>query len=195
MSTYRREHTRGSHFERTPLGPVMVACSLLSLPGCTANKAATCDSPPPFVTRVEVAKSVNPDTSGRSLPTVVQFLQVKDSTRLEQVSFERIWNAPKDLLGEDLLQQEEFVVTPGREVKQWVRRDPKAQFVAAMGFFRQHPGYGWITVARLPPVSKNQCEEPPAGDRGDTPSEEDTQLRFKLQGYQIDFLRPSRRTR
>jgi type VI secretion system protein VasD len=171
---------------------VPAVCALLALPGCALSKAA-CDTPPPFFARLEAAERVNPDAYGRALPTVVQFLQIKDSVKLERASFQKLWSEPKTLLGEDLLQTAEFVVAPGNEVKHWVQRDPKAQYVAAVGLFRQPLGYAWLAVAKLPPVPPGQCEEQPAGDR-DNPTQLDTQLRFKLQGYQIDYLRPSRRT-
>lgn len=176
----------------------MAACALLTLPGCATAKAAECDKPPPFFARLEAAEDINPDRNGRPLPTVVQFLQVKDSVKLERASFQKLWSDPKDvkeLLGEDYLQAVEFTVKPGHEEKHWVQRDPKAQFVAAIGHFRQSLGYSWMAVARLPAVSEDQCAEPPVGDRGEAPRKEDTQLRFKLQGYQIDLLRPSRSTR
>ncbi len=193
MSTFRCGHDRGTLLERTSLGGVTAICALLGLPGCATSKGAACDTPPPFFARLEAAERVNPDTNGRALPTHVQFIQIKDSVKLERASFQKLWGEPKAFLGEDLLQTVEFVVPPGREVKHWVQRDPKAQYVAAVGHFRQPLGYAWLAVARLPPVPKSQCVEQPAGERGDTPDPEDTQLRFKLQGYQIDFLRPSRR--
>ncbi|WP_224247258.1 type VI secretion system lipoprotein TssJ [Hyalangium gracile] len=171
------------------------ACAVLALPGCATSKAATCDTPPPFFARLDAAADgVNPDAQGRSLPTVVQLLQIKDSVKLERASFQKLWTEPKVILGEDLLLSAELVAAPGRETGQWVQRDPKARFVAAIGLFRQPLGYSWLAVAKLPPVPSSQCEEQPAGERGATPSPEDTQLRFKLQGYQIDYLRPSRRT-
>jgi type VI secretion system protein VasD len=173
---------------------MLTACALM-LPGCATSQSATCDKPPPFFARLEAADTINPDKNGRPLPTVVQFVQVKDSAKLERASYQKLWSDPKALLGEDFLQTVEFIVPPGGEVKHWVQRDPKAQFVAAVGHFRQPLGYSWITVARLPPVSEDQCEEPPVGDRDESPKPEDTQLRFKLQGYKIDFLRPSRSTR
>jgi type VI secretion system protein VasD len=179
---------------RKALGRVTAVCTLLALPGCVTGKATACDTPPPFFARVDAAKGVNPDALGRPLPTVVQFLQIKDSVKLERASFQKLWTEPKAILGEDLLLSAEFVVAPGHDTGHWVQRDPKAQFVAAIGLFRQPLGYSWLAVAKLPPVPSNQCVEQPAGERGATPSSDDTQLRFKLQGYQIDFLRPSRRT-
>jgi len=188
------DHARRVPLERYSLKRVTAVCALLTLPGCALTKGSACDTPPPFLARLEAAERVNPDAHGRALPTVVQFLQIKDSVKLERASFQKLWSDPKTLLGEDLLQTAEFVVAPGNEVRHWVQRDPKAQYVAAVGLFRQPLGYAWLAVAKLPPIPSSQCEEQPAGDRGDEPSLLDTQLRFKLQGYQIDYLRPSRRT-
>ena len=194
MSNLHHKHPGRAPRGRRTLGGVTAVCALLALPGCATGKAGPCDTPPPFFARLDAAQGVNPDAQGRSLPTVVQFLQIKDSVKLERASFQKIWTEPKAILGEDLLLSAEFVVEPGHETGHWVQRDPKAQFVAAVGLFRQPLGYSWLAVAKLPPVPANQCVEQPAGDRSATPGSDDTQLRFKLQGYQIDFLRPSRRT-
>jgi type VI secretion system protein VasD len=180
--------------ERQALGRVTAVCALLALPGCITGKAASCDTPPPIFARVDVDKGINQDAQGRPLPTVIQFLQLKDSVKLERASFEKLWAEPKTILGEDFLLSAEFVVAPGHEAGHWVQRDPKAQFLAALVFVRQPLGHSWFTVAKLPPVPPSQCVEQPAGERSPSPSSEDTQLRFKLQGYRIDFLRPSRRT-
>jgi type VI secretion system protein VasD len=188
------DDARRRPLEHRSLGRAASVCALLTLPGCALTRSSACDTPPPFLARLEAADRVNPDALGRALPTVVQFLQLKDSVKLERVSSQRLWADPKTLLGEDLLQTAEFVVAPGHEVRHWLQRDPKAQYVAAVGLFRHPLGYAWLAVAKLPPVPPSQCEEQPAGDRGTEASPLDTQLRFKLQGYQIDYLRPSRRT-
>jgi type VI secretion system protein VasD len=131
---------------------------------------------------------VNPDTRGRSLPTVVQVLQLKDSAKLERASFRDLWGRPQEFLGEDLLQVAEFTVAPGQKSQRWLQRDPKARFVLAMGHFRQPLGYSWRTVTALEPVLPIFCEERAAGDQGE-PRPGDVQLRYRLQGYQIDLLR------
>jgi type VI secretion system protein VasD len=169
------------------------ACSLLTLPACATKALAGCDKPPPFYARLEAAERINPDANGRPLPTVVQFLQLKDSIKLERAGFQKLWADPKTILGEDLLESAEFVVSPGQTLERWVQRAPEARFVVVIGLFRQPLGYAWRTVAELPPVPAALCEEQPAGSRG-APDVRDTQLRFKLQGYQIDQLRRSRRT-
>jgi type VI secretion system protein VasD len=170
------------------------ACALLALAGCGTGKAAACDKPPPFFARLDATEGINPDPLGKPLPTVVQFLQIKDSVKLENPSFQKLWAEPKVVLGEDLLVSAEFVVAPGHELGRWVQRDPKAQFVAAVGLFRNPLGYSWFAVAKLPAVSENQCMAPPKAER-DAPEEDDLQLRFKIQDNQIDYLRSPRSKR
>ncbi|QSQ24829.1 type VI secretion system lipoprotein TssJ [Pyxidicoccus parkwayensis] len=158
--------------------------------GCAKRIPQACETPPPFQVVVDASEQLNPDARGRSLPTVVQIVQLKDSVRLERAGFKDLWGKPEELLKEDLLQVAEVVVPPGRQVKRWVQRDPKARFVLAMGHFRQPLGYSWRTVAALPVVPEARCVERPAGDQGE-PKADDEVFRYRLQGYQIDLmLRP-----
>ncbi len=150
---------------------------------------APCETPPPIQVVLDISEQVNPDPRGRSLPTVVQVIQLKDSAKLERAGFRDLWGRPKEFLGEDLLQVSEFTVSPGQKTQRWIQRDPKARFILAMGHFRQPLGYSWRTVSALDPVLPPFCVERPAGDQGD-PRPGDVQLRYRLQGYQIDILRP-----
>jgi type VI secretion system protein VasD len=137
---------------------------------------------------LDVSEQLNPDPRGRSLPTVVQVIQLKDSARLERAGFRDLWSRPKEFLGEDLLQVVEFTVSPGQKTQRWIQRDPKARFILAMGHFRQPLGYSWRTVSALEPVLPPFCVERAAGDQGE-PWPGDVQLRYRLQGNQIDILR------
>lgn len=157
---------------------------------CAKRVAPTpCETPPPMQVVLDVSDQVNPDPRGRSLPTVVQVIQLKDSAKLERAGFRDLWNRPKEYLGEDLLQVAEFTVAPGQKLQRWIQRDPKARFILTMGHFRQPLGYSWRTVSALDPVPPPLCVERPAGDQGE-PKPWDVRLRYRLQGYQIDMLRP-----
>ncbi len=147
-----------------------------------------CETPPPMQVVLDVSEQVNPDPRGRSLPTVVQVIQLKDSAKLERAGFRDLWGRPKEFLGEDLLQVAEFTVSPGQKTQRWIQRDPKARFILTMGHFRQPLGYSWRTVSALDPVPEPFCVERTAGDQGE-PWPGDVQLRYRLQGYQIDILR------
>ncbi|WP_002624179.1 type VI secretion system lipoprotein TssJ [Cystobacter fuscus] len=168
---------------------VLPLLMVLASTACSVKRFEACDKPPPFYLRLEASDRVNPDPRGRSMPTLVQILQLRDSLRAEQSSFRTLWDKPEAQLKEDLLQVAEFTVAPGQSVERWIPRDPKTQFVVAMGLFRQPLGYSWRTLTVLPSVPKNLCTDEPVGQRG--PRTTDEQLRFKLQGYQIDLLRNS----
>lgn len=170
----------------------MLCLALLACSACAAKRLNTCDRPPPFYLRLEASDRVNPDPRGRSMPTVVQILQLEDSLRMEQASFRGLWGKPEQTLEKDLLQVAEFTVAPGQTMERWIPRDPKARFVVAMGLFRQPLGYSWRTLTVLPAVPESLCVEQPPGERG-APRSTDEQLRFKLQGYQIDLLRAAPR--
>ncbi|WP_328707267.1 type VI secretion system lipoprotein TssJ [Citreicoccus inhibens] len=158
--------------------------------GCFKRVAGPCETPPPFQVVVDPSEQLNPDQRGRSMPTVVQIVQLKDSVRLERAGFKDLWGRPEEFLRDDLLQVAELVVAPGKQMKRWVQRDPKAHFVLAMAQFRQPLGYAWRTVAVLPPVEADQCVERPAGQQSE-PKSGDEVFRYRLQGYQIDLmLRP-----
>ncbi|SEL28069.1 type VI secretion system protein VasD [Stigmatella aurantiaca] len=149
---------------------------------------AACETPPPFQVVLDVSAQVNPDPRGRSLPTVVQILQLQDSVKLDRAGFRDLWSSPQEFLGKDLLQTAEFTVAPGQKFQRWIQRDPKARFVLAMGHFRQPLGYSWRAIAKLDPVPEVFCSERPAGEQ-DAPRPGDLQLRYRLQGYQLDILR------
>lgn len=173
---------------RGPPRLVVFCLLLLTCSACAAKQLAACAEPPPFYLHLEAAERVNPDPRGRSMPTVVQLFQLKDTLRVEQASFQKLWNKPEAFLEEDLLQVAEFTVPPGKTVERWIQRDPQARYVAVMGLFRQPLGYAWRTLTVLPAVNKNQCGQEPPAERG-LPLSTDEQLRFKLQGYQIDLLK------
>src|SRR5262249_4805200 len=103
MSNLNQNHSWKDPHGKRALGSASAICALLALPACATDKTASCDTPPPFFARVAAAKDVNEDALGRPLPTVVQFLQVKDSVKLERASFQKLWADPKVILGEDYL--------------------------------------------------------------------------------------------
>ena len=188
LESVTRAVTRGRHVHVTKWSSLaFLAASLLGT-GCVKRVAQQCETPPPFYVVMNVSEQVNPDPRGRSLPTVVRVIQLKDSARLERANFRDLWGRAEELLKDDLLQSAEFVVAPGQTNQRWLQRDPKAHFVLTMGHFRQPLGYSWRTVAVLPPVPEAQCVERPAGGDLGPPKQGDQELRYRLQGYQIDLM-------
>lgn len=175
---------------RLPLALLLLATSNTACPLMKNIAPTPCETPPPIQIELDISEQINPDARGRSLPTVVQILQLKDSSKLERAGFRDLWGRPKEFLGDDLLQTNEYTVDHGKELKRWIRRDPKAHFILAMGHFRQPLGYSWRTVMALDPVPEPFCYERTLPAPEDPPKPGDVQLHYRLQGYQIDLLRP-----
>jgi type VI secretion system protein VasD len=169
--------------------PFLISClALLACTACSAKRINTCEKPPPFHLRLDADKGINWDDQGRSMPTVVQILQLKDSLNMEQAGFRTLWGKPDGKLQEDILEVSEFTVAPGQSVERWIQRAPNARYIMAMGLFRRPLGDAWRTFTVLPAVPEHMCVEQPAGEHR-APGPLDEKVRFKLQGFQIDLLR------
>lgn len=165
---------------------VAVAMSLIS---CARGVRPPCDNPPPFYITLQASDRLNLDDQGRSLTTQVQVLQLVGIGRLEKASFDDVRQRSKEVLGEDLVQMSEMFVDPGESVSSGERRDPKANFVAVVAWFRKPNGNSWRSVARLPIPSPEKCTPQPAEVKR-APAAGDTQLRFVLDRYQIENRTP-----
>jgi len=107
---------------------------------------------------IEASDRLNPDESGRSLPTIIRIYQLSNVGALEQASFQEVWHTPDVALGESLLAQEELTIYPEQTLHRGFDRNPEANFVVAMGIFRQPVGTTWRSVIALPaPRSEGQC--------------------------------------
>lgn len=163
-------------------GPALAGCSLLDLviPG------KQCKEPPPFYVTVDASDRVN-EAHGRSLPTVVQIVQLKDPPPLEIVD-PSAWEEPTRLFGDKALAVQELTTVPGRQVKQWVIRHKDANFVVAAVLFREAQGRdSFISVYRLRPASDSRCLDPLSLPL--EPERRDEQVHFRLKGYQIELVR------
>lgn len=107
---------------------------------------------------------LNPDSSGRSLPTIIRVYQLREIGSLEQSSFEDIWQRAPEVLGEDLVSQDEVTVYPRQTIERQFERDPAANYIVGVGIFRRPVGTTWRTVLALPtPRSQAQCAARAAG--------------------------------
>ena len=67
-----------------------------STSACAARVIKPCDTPPPFRVVLDASEQLNPDARGRSLPTIVHVVQLKDSARLELAGFRDLWQRPEE---------------------------------------------------------------------------------------------------
>ena len=152
--------------------------------GCFRNTRGPCDTPPPFHVQLVASGRVNPDAQGQPLPTAVELFQLKGVASLEKTDLNEVLRAPKEALGEDLLRADELRVDPGQSVCQWVGRDPKTTYLAAVGVFRQASGTSWRALVPVPQLPTDQCV-PVQPERKDRPTEKDLAVRLYLDDFRI----------
>lgn len=146
---------------------------VLLLAGCGATApppACQLSDTSPLV--IEASDRLNPDASGQSLPTIVRVYQLRDVGALEQASFEDVWRRPDQTFEKSLLAQDEITLYPRQVVRRPFDRDPKANFIVAVGIFRTPVGTTWRTVLELPaPRSEMLCAsvQAAAGDESAPP--------------------------
>jgi type VI secretion system protein VasD len=147
---------------------LLAIAASVSLAGCGLFRSRSPAEPRPFEVELTAADRLNPDEHGQSLPTVIHLYQLKSAVKLERAEFERIYGAPSEALGADLLQSEEITISPGEKLSQRLEREPSARVLAVVALFRRPTGTSWRAIVELPPPSA----------RGT--------LRFLVEGYRID---------
>jgi type VI secretion system protein VasD len=178
-------------------GLLLAACATTSAPAAAPAAAReSCRVPSDVQLEIEAADRVNPDETGRSLPTRLRLYQLSDLHRLQRASFEDIWSRPKEALGETALSSEEIVVYPGQVMVHRFKRDEQAEYLVGVAIFREPEGDAWRTAQEWP-LSGDPCLRPGAAP---LPKLDKLRLRMFLEGNRLDSLNnygelPKRRCR
>jgi type VI secretion system protein VasD len=128
---------------------------------------------------------VNRDERGRSLPTIVRLYQLTDLSKLEQSTFEDIWERPKETLGPTLVASEEITMYPGQVLAHYFERNKSADFLAGAAVFRQPTGESWRTIQEWP-LSGDPCDE--KNDKHAAPKLAELRVRMFLEDYRIESV-------
>jgi len=123
--------------------------ALMALAGCALFGGGD-STPGPIDIEIESSVRLNPDESGQSLPTQVRLLQLKAGGKLEAADYGAVYRGDKEALGEDLLQADEIVVSPGEKVQKRIARDKGATVLGVVGVFRRPSGGTWRRLVELP---------------------------------------------
>lgn len=111
-----------------------ILSSTILLSGCGK------DVKPPLSTRVNVeikaAAELNPDESGRPSPVVLRIYALKSVGKFNSANFYDLYNDVQTQLGGDLVNVEEFHLTPGGQ-KIYVRQiPPEALYLGVIAAYR-----------------------------------------------------------
>ena len=122
--------------------------TLLLLAAC-----GTPPPPPPVVTNLQMsvvaALDTNPDARKRASPVVVRFYALKSTAAFDSADFFSLFDKDSAALGTDLVQKEEFLMTPGQQKVLTLKFEPEVKAVAVMAAFRDLENARWRAVQVL----------------------------------------------
>lgn len=118
--------------------------------GCGLLGSGETQAPPVEVT-VQASDRLNPDETGQSLPTLIRIFLLKSQGKAEAADFDDLYRRPKEALGEDLVQMDEIVLSPGDTGVRRLAGDKAARALLVMGVFRRPMAGAWRSVTLLPP--------------------------------------------
>lgn len=100
---------------------------------------------------VDATPSINLDTNGDALPTVVRLYQVRGEIVIDNFDFATIWES-EDIkeLGDEFLAVEELTIYPGRDDRRLLPIESDATHVVAAGWFREPLGNTWFGAYEIP---------------------------------------------
>jgi type VI secretion system protein VasD len=130
---------------------------LMGCIGCAGSQLVvaagpSCPVPDDVQLEIEASDRVNPDETGRSLPTRVRLYQMTDLTRLQSASFEDVWSQPQSTLAQTAVNSEELVIYPGQVLIHRFKRAPRADYIVGVAVFREAEGEAWRTAQEWPMV-------------------------------------------
>jgi type VI secretion system protein VasD len=136
---------------------MQAACASSAAPVPSAGSPALCHVPVDVQLEIEAADRVNPDETGRSLPTRQRLYQLTELTRLQRASFEDLWSRPSEVLGQSARSSEEVVVYPGQVLVHRFERDERAEYLVGVAIFREPEGEAWRTAQEWPLPGQHPC--------------------------------------
>jgi len=173
---------------RNPLRWVVLLLAgwLVLAAACGSPQRPPCDLPEQGDLLIYATDRLNPDESGRSLPTIVRIYQLTDVSNLQFASFEQVWRDPEGILGDTLVKAEEITIYPGQHAYRAFERDATANYLVGVAIVRRPVGVSWRSVLELPMnASERRCAAMQSEDEG-PPLPQISRVMFRVDGYRIE---------
>lgn len=171
-----------------PSSPLLVLASAALAWACGGNTPRpSCEPQESANLRIEATDRLNPDESGRPLPTKVRIYQLANIGTMETATFDEIWQRDEETLGDALLGKDEVWIYPDSRISRQFERNPDANYIVGVAIVRRPSGVSWRTILELPPPAADaQCAA--LQQNPDAPPEEqpNVYLAFELDDYQIE---------
>jgi type VI secretion system protein VasD len=99
---------------------------------------------------VTTAADTNPDSRKRASPVLVRIYALKSSAAFDSADFFSLFDKDTATLGADLVQKEEFLMTPGQQKTLPIAKfEPEVKVIAVMVAFRDLERARWRAVQVL----------------------------------------------
>lgn len=126
---------------------------ILSVAGCAATPGT---KPVREATKlafdITASPRANPDQQGRYSPIMVTIYELKSPTQFQEMDFFSLQNNGKELLGDDLLNKEEFILQPGETIHIRHKTTPGTTTIGMTAGYRNITHSVWKKVFRLEPA-------------------------------------------
>lgn len=100
--------------------------------------------------RIYAADNINPNENQNPRSVVIRLYQLKDEMRLQNASYDEVLLTDKDVLGEDIVTQDEVVVFPNDLVEIKFERAKEASVLGGVALFHSPKGMSWKTFYAFP---------------------------------------------
>lgn len=103
------------------------------------------DAPKEISVRIFGGNNLNADQKGRPLAVVVKLYKLRDDTSFISAPYEALSDSSRErqVLGQDLIDSRELVLTPGQDFEFKEKLPPDAGFFAVAAFFRAPAPERW----------------------------------------------------
>jgi type VI secretion system protein VasD len=129
------------------------------------------------------ADNINPNENGNPRPVVVRLYQLQNDVRLRNARYDDVLLRDEEVLGEDIMKEDEVSVFPNDLVEVKFERIKEASFLAGVALFHGPKGQSWKTFYEFPlPPGEVQC----AGRESEGEPEADPKVAFFIEGSRID---------
>lgn len=132
---------------------IVCLCLVVTLGACASTSSQLAS---PYVIQVQADKGINVAVDGQPSPVQVTVYELKSQQGFEHGDFFSLFEQPRELLAQDLLHMEQFVLQPGGEKRIARPGNVQARWVGIVVAYREIERMQWRSVADLPePVSTN----------------------------------------
>lgn len=133
---------------------IISIAAFLVIAGC-----ASTPKPPTAQISLNAQKNINPYTDGittpESRPVVIRVYELKSLATFNKVDFFSAFNNYKETLDSELLNSEEFQLTPGMKLKLDRTLHLDTRYVGVISAFRDLEHSQWRVAAAIPPEESN----------------------------------------